>query len=252
MKGSLFEYDYKGSIAYKNDVISEKTIVFINGLGGNILSFAYNTRLNEYCIKHNISLVIPQLRSMPNFQIAPIESDIEDLKNVLSTIKGSVVLMGHSTGCNDIILYLKDHLSDKIKGAVLQAPVSDPESTCRNTVKKNIDLINNSNQSNLYIELPNMGLWLKKRYLSLYSTYSKEDVFSSYLDDSVFSYWKDKIKILSVLSGADEFCKVDVSQKFKLMGDTIILENSNHAASSKKSQKKLIEVLDQFLKDIDF
>ena len=252
MKGSIFVYDDNNSIAFKNEIISSKTIVFLDGLGGNILSNAYIQKLNEFCISQGITLVIPQLRSMPNFNIVPIEWDIEDINNVLNLIIGDVVLMGHSTGCNDILLYLKKFNSSKIKGVILQAPVSDPESVNYDIVTRNMKLIEDSCPENLYIELPNQGLWRKERYISLYLKNGKEDVFSSYLDDELFSMWSKKMKILSILSGSDEFSKFDLTQKFLLMGKVKVIEKADHSVSSDILQNELIETIDNFLIEISF
>lgn len=40
-------------------------------------------------------------------------------------LDGEVVLLGHSTGCQDSLLYIREHQCGKVKGIVLQAPVSD-------------------------------------------------------------------------------------------------------------------------------
>lgn len=252
MKGSISTYNSKGSLVFKNEIESSKTIVFLDGLDGNILSNAYISKLNEFCISKNISLVIPQLRSMPNYRIAPIDFDIEDIKSVLRTVKGEIVLMGHSTGCNDILLYLESHSNLAIKGVILQAPVSDTESSDEQAVKVKLKLIEDSNPNELYIELPQIGLWRKERYISLYKKYGKEDVFSSYLDDSMFSKWIKKIKILAVLSGSDEYAKKDMKNKFSLMGKVCEIEDADHSISNKELQNILIEEIDKFFYEINF
>lgn len=189
---------------------------------------------------------------MPNYRIAPIDFDIEDIKSVLRTVKGEIVLMGHSTGCNDILLYLESHSNLAIKGVILQAPVSDTESSDEQAVKVKLKLIEDSNPNELYIELPQIGLWRKERYISLYKKYGKEDVFSSYLDDSMFSKWIKKIKILAVLSGSDEYAKKDMKNKFSLMGKVCEIEDADHSISNKELQNILIEEIDKFLYEINF
>jgi pimeloyl-ACP methyl ester carboxylesterase len=57
--------------------------------------------------------------------------EIEKLINYLIYEEQSegVVLVGHSTGCQDIVHYLRTggHCSKAVRGAILQAPVSDRE-----------------------------------------------------------------------------------------------------------------------------
>lgn len=106
---------------------SNKYLLFIDGMWGNILSIPYFYRLKNLCDNHNIVLVYPQLRSHPYFQIHRIEEDIEDITDVVNGLDGSVVLLGHSTGCQDSLLYISSSKSEKVKGIILQAPVSDIE-----------------------------------------------------------------------------------------------------------------------------
>ncbi len=42
-------------------------------------------------------------------------------------LDGEIIIMGHSTGCQDSLLYLGQGKDPKIKGVILQAPVSDIE-----------------------------------------------------------------------------------------------------------------------------
>jgi pimeloyl-ACP methyl ester carboxylesterase len=247
-EGYVEEYDQNGSIFIKTKLSSDKNIVFINGLGGNALFFDCKAALYNFCIKENYNLIIPQLRSYPNFQIISIQDDIDDIKNLVDQIDGKIILIGHSTGCNDILLYLKEHKAGNIKGVILQAPVSDTESADRDQVKIALDMIEKSDPKLKYIELPKNGLYLKERYRSLYEVNGREDLFSSYLPDSKFADWKNKMKILSVLSGKDEFSVTDMSEKFKLMGKVLLIKEGNHSLSSDKCQLEFISCLDTFVK----
>jgi alpha-beta hydrolase superfamily lysophospholipase len=63
---------------------------------------------------------------MPNYRIFPISSDIEDLHKIVLQNQGNkIILLGHSTGCQVSMLYLKIHGSQNISKVILQAPVSD-------------------------------------------------------------------------------------------------------------------------------
>lgn len=247
LEGKIFQCSKKGLLVFKNGVESDSVLVLIGGLDSNLLSLPYCALLNEFCKNNGLSLVIPQLRSMPSYKTTSISSDIEDIRDVVAGISGSVVLVGHSTGCNDILLFLGEHRADNVKCAVLQGPVSDTESVPRDKAEAVLEAIRSSDSKQRYIELSDNSLWLKERYISLYSRNGKEDLFSSYLDDDSFSKWRGVIPILSVLSGKDEYCKNPIVEKFKLMGDVHVIEDGDHSLTSEKCQAEFVAALHQFL-----
>lgn len=247
LDGIIFKYNKSGSIAYKNRVNSRKTLILVGGLGDNILSLPYIELLEGYCSKKEFSFVIPQLRSMPNFTVSPIESDIEDISDLLSNIDGEIVLLGHSTGCNDILAFLEKTIPNNVKCVILQGPVSDTESISREEAENIISMIECSNPETRYIEIKDGIIWLKDRFISLYSIKGKEDFFSSYLDDSMFERWKSQIPILSVLSGKDEYCQVDMVDKFKKMGEVCFIPDGNHSLSDKSTMEVFVSAIDSFI-----
>lgn len=250
LEGSIFSFR-RGCIAYKNNIESDRSLILIGGLGDNILSLPYVFLLNKYCEEKRIRLVIPQLRSMPNFEINRIENDVEDLDLLINSIDGRIALLGHSTGCNDILLYLKKGFPERIHCAILQGPVSDPESMEREEIEEILKRIDESDSKYKFFEIDGRS-WLKERFVSLYSIRGKEDLFSSYLEDSHFSYWKNKLPILSILSGNDEYCHKQIPDKFKHAGDVHIIEDADHSISSEKSQDEFLKVVNQFLEKINY
>lgn len=245
--GEIYEYNNEGSIAFKNDIEhAECTVVLIGGLGDNILTLPYLAELNEFLKSRQISLVIPQLRSMPLFTITPIESDIDDISDVVENIESPVVLIGHSTGCNDILLYIERSMHYNVIGVVLQAPVSDTEAMPRLIAEHNLELIKASDPRCNYIELQDETLWLKERYVSLYSIGGEEDLFSTYLEEEAYAKWKDRVPIMSVLSDEDEFCKNPPIEKFRLMGSVHVINNANHNLTGKNAQNQFLALLDVF------
>lgn len=247
LDGIVFKYNKYGSIAYKNRVDSTKTMIMLGGLGDNILSLPYIESLDRYCSSKGFSLIIPQLRSMPDFNIRSVKSDIEDISDLLSTVNGDFVLIGHSTGCNDILLFLKRKIPDNLKCVVLQGPVSDTESISREHANSVLSKIVSSDPKKKYIETEDGNIWLKDRFVSLYSVRGMEDFFSSYLDDSEFRRWRSKIPILSVLSGKDEYCKVDMRDKFKEMGEVCFIPDGNHNLNDDCSIGTFISAVDSFI-----
>jgi pimeloyl-ACP methyl ester carboxylesterase len=58
--------------------------------------------------------------------VSSVTQDVEELDALLGTIDGRVVLIGHSTGCQDIAAYLKSGAGrGRVTGAVMQGAVSD-------------------------------------------------------------------------------------------------------------------------------
>ncbi|KAM0681668.1 hypothetical protein GINT2_000182 [Glugoides intestinalis] len=249
LDGILFEYN-RNSIAFKSKIESEKAIILIPGLGDNILSLPYVTLLYKYCKTKKVKLVIPQLRSMPNFTITPIEHDLEDLAAIIKTIKGEIILLGHSTGCNDILLFIRQNKLENIKGIVLQGPVSDIEAESQLKIEYGLNQIKKSADSK-YIEF-NDEIWLKERFISLYTVNEKEDLFSSYLDDKSFSQWKGKVPILSILSEKDEYCLRQIPEKFELAGMVCMIPGADHSISSKTYQECFLDAINTFFNEIKF
>ncbi|ELA42800.1 uncharacterized protein VICG_00115 [Vittaforma corneae ATCC 50505] len=252
LEGKIFQYNNKESLAFKNGVESDNTVVLIGGLGDNVLSLPYCTLLNEFCKNNRLSLIIPQLRSMPKYKTTSVDFDVEDIRDVVAGTNGHVALIGHSTGCNDILLFLNEYRPENVKCVILQGPVSDTESISRGKVDAVLETIEKSDGSQKYVELSDNSIWLKERYISLYSINGKEDLFSSYLSDELFSRWRGTVPILSILSGKDEYCENPPIRKFELMGDVQVIGDGDHSLSSEKCQAEFINIVYQFLTKVGF
>ena len=246
--GILFKYNGYGSIAYKSNIKSNNYIIFLDGMRGNIMSSLYFPDLKEYCDSNNIVLIYPQLRSHPNYKIFSIQCDIEDIDSLVNEIQGNIVLIGHSTGCQDCLLYIESSKNPKIKGIILQAPVSDIEANNDSNLK---ECVFKAKNSGIYFEYK-QDIWLTERFITVYDERNREDLFSSYLSDNEFLRWKNYCPILSVLSLKDEFCDKNLTRKFQQMGKVEILENGDHSLTSNQVRREFIEKIDKFLKLIYF
>ena len=65
-----------------------------------------------------------------------LETDAQDLDELIAALEldntTPLLLMGHSTGCQDCVHYLKHGKHrERVGGIILQAPVSDRESRVR-------------------------------------------------------------------------------------------------------------------------
>lgn len=114
---------------------SPNTLIWIGGLSDTYSSVAYPYTLAQ-SLGPRWSLVIAALSSTGNsWGTSSIARDAEEIAKIVAFVKerrssGKVVIMGHSTGCQDCMQYLTGTGADKrppVDGAVLQAPVSDRE-----------------------------------------------------------------------------------------------------------------------------
>ena len=121
--------------------------LFIGGLSDSPGSVLYTYRLQKRLAEHvpECPLVMPQLPSSAGgWGMSSLEEDVEFLRMVMDSTEQtfnegkriSWILIGHSTGCQDIMKFLTSYDDDaaayvsnnRVKGAILQAPVSDRES----------------------------------------------------------------------------------------------------------------------------
>lgn len=251
LSGLIFKYTDRVLISYKNNVKADLTIVFLGGLGDSILSLDLVADIDEFCREKSYSFVIPQLTSHPNYRMVTIDQDIEDIHDLLKTIDGKVILIGHSTGCQDALLYLEKYNNKKIKGIILQAAVSDIECLTKEQQMINKEIIKNFDRNSSKFEDIGGSCWLKERFISLYSPYGKEDLFSSYLEIEKYQKWKNfDVKIMTILSGSDEFCKEDNIKNFKIMSQVNVIDGADHCLSYFKHRSIFINHLAMFLKEI--
>jgi alpha-beta hydrolase superfamily lysophospholipase len=111
------------------------TILWIGGLSDTYSTVAYPYTLAQ-SLGPTWSLVITALSSSGNsWGTSSIARDADEIAKIVASTKerrpnGKVVIMGHSTGCQDCMQYLIGAGADQrpyVDGAVLQAPVSDRE-----------------------------------------------------------------------------------------------------------------------------
>ncbi|UJR34937.1 hypothetical protein I4U23_027715 [Adineta vaga] len=274
MYGNLFVYDEKYKlIAFESDSSSTQCFIFLGGLTDGLLSLSYLPRLNESLLQLSYSLIQPLLRSS-NLQFGwhTINNDIEDLQNLIDYLikqrknLKSIILMGHSTGCQDIVHYFRQgKQSDLIRGIILQGPVSDRQYL--STLPSTKDQLEYCIQHH-----ENIHEWLPRslhdppltieRCLSLNKFNSIEDLFSSDLSDEQVKKIYEKINLpnIWIWSKQDEYVPDEIKDevgtfvKTKLANRTnskfILLENSDHAISNEHEQIYMIDQIIQFIQSI--
>ncbi|KAG0151503.1 hypothetical protein CROQUDRAFT_650911 [Cronartium quercuum f. sp. fusiforme G11] len=119
------------------DYESPHTIIFIGGLGDGLSAVPYLTPLSDALqeIEWSVTQVL-LTSSYAGFGCTNIETDAREIGELLTYLrklgKTKFVLLGHSTGCQDIVKLVNDAkgapgLLQGVVGTILQAPVSDRE-----------------------------------------------------------------------------------------------------------------------------
>jgi len=141
MYGLIHLYDQENRLtAFESgDLDARSTLIFIGGLGDGLCAVPYIDLLAPALEEVNFSLIQVLLSSSySGFGFSSIEKDAHEIRKLLKYLrtigKSRFVLLGHSTGCQDIIklFHTQDDPSnsnslDGILAIILQAPVSDRE-----------------------------------------------------------------------------------------------------------------------------
>ncbi|MCJ1473752.1 hypothetical protein MMC13_002403 [Lambiella insularis] len=132
----LVAFEYDPSSQEPASPAQLHTLLFIPGLSDGLCTVSYVTAIVK-ALPSNWRLVQPLLSSSyTGWGTYSLDTDVQELVQCISFIlsvrpKGKIVLMGHSTGCQDIMHYLLSPLQTgeaarpRLAGAILQAGVSD-------------------------------------------------------------------------------------------------------------------------------
>lgn len=216
------------------NTIPENFLIFIGGLGDGFLTVPYVTTLAEAISQKFGSLwVLVQAlisSSYKGYGTGSLQRDAKELGKLVEYLKtkrgnktSKVILMGHSTGCQDTMEYLTKYAQSpdfidiqKLDGGILQAPVSDSEAILRHEKASDfLDLAKSLIEEGKSNELlPHGALEIlfgspcsAYRFNSLVSKYGDDDYFSSYLTDLDYqrSFGAVLVPLLVLYSGSDEF-----------------------------------------------
>lgn len=138
MQGALFEYA-RGLAAFESSAAGAVvgSVVFIAGLGDGLQAHGWLEELAQALGEVGLTLVqYVQRTSYQQYGLHTLQEDCEDLCALLEHLQTHrhapghcYYLLGHSTGCQDIMVYLRDGLrpEHRVVGAHCLAPVSDRE-----------------------------------------------------------------------------------------------------------------------------
>jgi len=197
LSGILFKYGTKSAqVAFRTGDFKQQ-VIFIGGLTDGLLATEYLQPLSMALEAEKWSLVQPLLSSSySGYGTSSLKQDALELDQLISYLinkeeSEGVVLLGHSTGCQDIAHYMRSNTacSKAVRAAILQAPVSDRE--YRATLPETADMIDLA--ASMIKEDKAMHLMPREanpdapitayRYYSLCAYMGDDDMFSSDLSD---------------------------------------------------------------------
>ena len=273
LTGEVFVY-YKNQVAILKHPINPNTrcygiVIFIPGLTDGLLGCKYVASLANMCSKENYIFVQPTLSSSWNgYGTSTLTQDVFEIDQLLScpkllnyTSKNNlnVILIGHSTGCQDAVHYVKHGtFKHKILDIILQAPVSDREgmvleqlgeggeggeARLQEAIAIAVKSVSEGN-GDVLMKRDTPGIFgvpmTAERYMSLSGKMTEEDLFSSDLTDNELNTQlghvknneiEDKemntkrktTKSCCVLSGSDQYVSSSLLEKYDDFGKRMAL-----------------------------
>ncbi|XP_045827531.1 UPF0613 protein PB24D3.06c [Trifolium pratense] len=271
LRGVLFKYGPNPiQVAFKSGDF-KRQVIFIGGLTDGFLATAYLEPLAIALDRENWSLVQFLMSSSYNgYGTSSLQQDAKDLDQLINYLinkedSEGVALLGHSTGCQDIVNYMRTNFActRAVRAAILQAPVSDREyqSTLPQTATM-IDLaakmISEGRGSEIMPrEADPCAPITAYRYHSLCAYNGDDDLFSSDLSDDQLRMRLGHMSSTHcqvIFSMADEYVpdyvdkKALVERLCRAMGgaEKVEIEYGNHSLSNRVEEA--VNAIIDFLK----
>ena len=258
--------------AFESYPDAECCLVLIGGLTDGLMSLEYCVPLSKALHRLKISLVQPLLSSSYcSYGTSSLHQDCTELDMLFDYLQSTgykkIYLMGHSTGCQDIVYWSK-HTKQSVdksifKGAILQAPTSDrllkEKSIGPGPLRELLDLSHTLIGSDRFMpRFSEDGIAITpERFVSLYNVGGEDDLFSP---DLPLSRWKENFECLSMATLVfysendetvpyfDRYSMESIKDKFEkavsFLHEFVIIPNANHSVSN------VVEELDMFLERI--
>ncbi|KAK2646905.1 hypothetical protein Ddye_022100 [Dipteronia dyeriana] len=257
-RGVLLKYGPNPvQVAFKTGDYKQQ-VIFVGGLTDGFMATEYLEPLAIALDNERWSLVqLLMSSSYTGYGTSSLQQDAKELDQLISYLinkedSEGVVLLGHSTGCQDIVHYMRTNAacSRAVRAAILQAPVSDREykATLPETAAM-IDLasemIKEGRKSEIMPrEADPFAPITAYRYHSLCSYMGDDDMFSSDLSEDQL---KTRLGHMAntpcqvIYSMADEYVPEYVDKKAlverlcRVMGgaEKVEIEHGNHSLSNR-------------------
>lgn len=194
------------------------------------------------------------------------EDCIQDIRAVIDFFSKNgyrrIVLMGQSTGSNKVVYYLHKTKDRRVKKTVLLVPLSDivGEMQARGRLQKKFlqkatTQVQRGRGDELFMATYPERLWGAKRYISLYTPGSREDVFPYYDPKGNWRAVESiRIPTLVVLGDKDQHLDRDVGEVMEAFQKHVrdfrgtIIAGADH--SFNKREKQLARAVLPFVKSL--
>ncbi|RDW94402.1 hypothetical protein BP5796_00165 [Coleophoma crateriformis] len=219
------------------DSHSKNIIIFIGGLFDGLLTVPYASSIADHLPPAWTLAQVLLSSSYTGWGTASLQTDVAELSEAVSyfrTIKdGKIILMGHSTGCQDVMEYLTGPARESrapINGGIIQAPVSDREAMqfmldpaiYRESCVVATAMVESGNGEEILPSRETKGFFpapvTARRWLSLASPHhdGDDDYFSSDLPDEQleksFGRLPPNSPLCILFSGSDEFVSKELDK----------------------------------------
>ncbi|KAI9114846.1 hypothetical protein K1719_013859 [Acacia pycnantha] len=271
LRGVLFKYGPNAiQVAFRTGD-HKRQVIFIGGLSNGFLATAYLEPLAIALDRQNWSLVqFLMSSSYSGYGTSSLQQDAKELDLLVNYLidkedSEGVILLGHSTGCQDIIHYMSTNAActRAVRAAIFQAPVSDRE--YRATLPHSASMtelaakmISEGQSSELMPRDadPNSPM-TANRYNSLCSYNGDDDMFSSDLSDEQLKMRLGHMSCTQcqvIFSMSDENVPEHVDKKLmaerlcRAMGGTekVEIENGTHSLSNRVEE--VVNAIIDFIK----
>ncbi|CAH2352628.1 putative fusarinine C esterase Sidjp [[Candida] railenensis] len=237
-KGTLHEYAPRLTAFEFGNTNAKNVVLFVGGLGDGLLTVPYVARLAgaiQAETNGNWTLVQALISaSYSGWGTSSLSKDTKELQQLILYLKNDckfekVILMGHSTGCQDTLYYISNGNTPHIDGGILQAPVSDSEAFASGFSSPKLFDEMLATVKNEYIDKGKADHILPEefrakffncpinayRYYSLASQRGDDDFFSTYLTESDFveTFGKVDTNLLVLYGEKDEFVPKTVNRQ---------------------------------------
>ena len=298
--GTLFQYSsFPALTAFESTPTQPNKCILIGGLSDGLIPTPYTNDLQQVCNELGWSLVQPLTSSSGlGFGHGSLKRDTEEISLLMQYLichhdASKFVVVGHSTGCQNAIhltKYGESELLEKLKGIVLQAPVSDREGAMVDNPEqyhRNIQHAKTLQEQGKEDEMmPRSTFWAPisaYRFLSLQEKGGDDDFFSSdYTDEEMAVRLKHVgqcgqffgLKALVAFSKEDEYVPSHVDKDLllsrlcaamntecttsdnddngaDLVASPLMLENSNHNLSNDEDERSVfVQAIKEMLSQI--
>jgi gamma-glutamyltranspeptidase/glutathione hydrolase len=259
-------------------------VVFVPGLTDGLLGCGYVSSLATMVTEEHFVFVQPTLSSSWNgYGTSTITQDVLELDQLLLSSRLSslpVVLIGHSTGCQDAVHYMKHgRCKQRVCSIVLQAPVSDREAMLLEaTASGGVQVLQDAiafaaeavgaGNGTLLMPRDAPGTYgvpmTAERYLSLSGRMTAEDLFSSDLTDDELRIQNGHVlecgvDACCVLSGRDQYVPPVLLEKYDDFGQRLstamggeyhVIKQADHGLQDPINQSEFVNIVRGRLKKI--